>query len=485
MARPSFASPDPLASRGSRQVRAASSSGRHPRWHACEPRRSHAGTRLRRIIRLGRCPGRRACECSSVPSGLDFVPSVPQRRHAKRLHRSDHEHPQIPPARGRRSSRIRGGAAPGRPGQRGRARRCLLGSTLAARPRVRVVAPRRRRRVALRHGLAPRRHGGHHSAGAHRLRGGIRRLAARELARAAPRPAGRRGGPRSSGTGGRGRPRAPARDRRDRLSGRRGGRVRRRGRRQGSGLARGRRGRLVGRIERDRERQAGHAAGHLDVRRGPGDRHHRDRVPCARALVRVSQPLLPAQGRALVALGRRTAHGRPQAGRTDDHGQRDPLAQGLLPRRHDRRGLQRCGGRPRGVGARRAPRRHDRSRRVRHGVHPVHRRVRHGCVCGGACARIGGTGDRGNHAGDRPAGERPAPEHPAADRVRRDARAQPARRPHRDARRRRALRHGGARARRAAHVGGGAHQRRPCAREGGAAAATAPGTATEPEGAPA
>ena len=294
----------------------------------------------------------------------------------------------------------------------------------------------------------------------------MRHAAARPLAGASPDRARR---------GRRHRPSAAPRDRscgwrprhrRDHLPGRRdlGQCIQRR--RQGAGLARGRRGRLLGRPERQHDDAGGRFAGHLHARKRPRYRHRQPHVARARAVLLPPQPLFPPQGRAVLEGMGRGPRRNPAARGQDDHGRRDHLVPALLRRRHDRRCFQRGRRRPCRAPARRPARRDDRGRDLRLRLHPLHRGVLRWRLRRRDRARLGGDDDCAHHARRRDPRQRcPAADRPA-DRLRSDPGPQPASRPHRHDQRGRPLRDGGTRPRRPAHLGGCPHQRRPRRREG-------------------
>ena len=225
-----------------------------------------------------------------------------------------------------------------------RAERDLQRPGLAAQHRAHVVAPGGPRDLPRWRGVAGVAHGRDRGPGDHRRDRRRGRLAARRLA--APPP----GSPRA-----RGGPPAP-RDRRNR--GRRSADDRRRDHRRGVGGQRSPRGR------RGHDRRLAQGSRHrLDEGRpGQGPRQLR-RLRCGlRAPQRArgwnlealvdrllrrddrAQPVLPAQGRAADPLLGGRPPRRPAAGRTDRHPAGARFAAGLLPRGHDRGGVQRDGG---------------------------------------------------------------------------------------------------------------------------------------------
>ena len=195
--------------------------------------------------------------------------------------------------------------------------------------------------------------------------GGIRRLAARELARAAPRPAGRRGAIVLLFTGGPGRlvlllviggivsqsdeAGAHAGEAADKIQ----------GWLEDAGVDSSGASSATESVKQDTRRSSRRSL-------GPGDRHHRDHVPCARALLRRPQ-LFFLLGRPSLRAGVEQ-HRASRSRRTDDTGNVIRSLRGTLPASRSSR-PQRCGvGLGRGCSA--CPGRHDRSRRIRDGVHP-------------------------------------------------------------------------------------------------------------------
>ena len=320
-------------------------------------------------------PGSGSPSCRPGESRISSVAAKGCRPAARSRYRaSNRELSQAPgqEATGRGVAVVRAGLR-----RRRGARVDVCSAALAEGPRQDVMAARRRLRAARRLDLAAR-----HDVHDRRPAGGgddhrDRRDADRQLARPPHAARGcRRPGPARSRRAGSARRRP--RDRRHHLPERLDlGRFEC-GRRQGPGLARGPRRGLVRFLQRQVECRAGRPEDHLDTGPRRDQRHPGADFARLRALVHAAECVLPDEGRPDDEEVGRPPSRRAHAGRRADHRRDAALAAGLLPRRHDRRGIQRAGRRPRRARTRRAARGHDRGGHLRDRLRPLHRGVRRG-----------------------------------------------------------------------------------------------------------